>query len=101
MKKGESKWTPIAFREGADGVIDAKRFRTRCQKPKFVADCLARELAWRKGEGEYAFNEDPQKNADMPFCPKALSIVQEEAIRMLVEYNGVLLERRRACKTSD
>lgn len=94
----ESKWTPVEFRAGADGVVDAKKFRAKCQRPKFVADCLARYKDWRRGEGEYEFNDIPGDNSPQPFCPKALSIVEEEAIRMLVEYHGMLLEKRRECK---
>lgn len=92
------KWAPVVFRSGADGVVDARKFRAKCQRPKFVADCLARYRSWRRGEGEYEFSEIPAGNAPQPFCPRALSIIEEEAVRMLVELHGLLLEKRRSCK---
>lgn len=87
--KMQRKWNDIQFRDGAEGVVDAEKFRAKCKKPKFVAECLARYQAWRTGAGEYAFNEEPSKNKPMPLCPKALTIVEEEAIRMLVEYSKI------------
>ena len=94
----KEKWTPVEFRGGAEGVLDANKFRAKCQRPKFVADCLARYQQWRCGKGEYAFNEDPSKNAPRPFCGKALSIIEEEAIGMLLKYHSLMLEKKRESK---
>lgn len=79
------KWKPIVFREGIYAVADADRFAARCDDPKFVAKCLAQHQKWRKSEGEYVFHEDPKENAAPPLCPKALTIVEDAAIRFLME----------------
>ena len=82
------KWHPIVFREGVYSVADSDRFSKKCDDPRFVAKCLAQHQKWRKGEGEYKFNEDPKKNAEPPLCPKALTIVEDAAIRLLMELHG-------------
>lgn len=87
MSRKKTAWKPVEFRAGADGVSDAGRFRDKCEgSPKFVASCLSQYQMWRKGEGEYEFGNDPSKNAPPPLCPKALTIVEETAIQMLLEH---------------
>lgn len=81
------RWKPVVFREGPYGVVDSDRFASKCAgSPKFVATCLAQHQKWRKSEGEYVFHEDPKENADPPLCPKALTIVEDAAIRFLMEH---------------
>lgn len=84
-------WKPIEFRNGSEGVADAAMFGQMCRdSPKFVADCLCQYQMWRKGEGEYKeYETDPTRNAPPPMCPKALTIVEEAAIQMLLEYGKV------------
>ena len=82
----KSVWKPIEFMEGEHGALDRQIFRKKCEDPKFVARCIAENLKWRRGEGPYAFSEDPKKNAPMPFCPQAFSIVEDAAIRFLKNY---------------
>ena len=79
----KSAWKPIEFMAGERGELDAQIFTTKCEDPHFVAQCLAENLAWRRGQGRYKFNADPKENEPMPLCPRALSIVEEAAIRFL------------------
>lgn len=81
----KSAWKPIEFMAGEHGALDRQIFRKKCEDPKFVARCIAENLKWRRGEVPYAFNEDPKKNAPMPLCPQALSLIEESAI---IHLNG-------------
>ena len=85
----KSVWEPIEFKAGERGALDAQIFTTKCEDPRFVAQCLAENLAWRRGQGRYKFSEDPKKNEPMPLCPQALSIVEEAAIRFLKSYADI------------
>ena len=82
----KSAWKPIEFMAGEHGALDAQIFTAKCEDPHFVAQCLAENLAWRRGQGRYKFSADPKKNKPMPLCPRALSIVEEAAIRFLKSY---------------
>lgn len=82
----KSAWKPIEFMAGEYGALDAQIFTAKCEDPRFVAQCLAENLAWRRGQGRYKFSSDPKKNKPMPLCPRALSIVEEAAIRFLKSY---------------
>lgn len=84
--KKNSAWKPIEFMEGEHGALDRQVFWEKCKDPKYVARCIAENLKWRRGEGPYAFSEDPKKNAKIPLCPKALSLVEEAAIIHLRMY---------------
>lgn len=84
--KKKSAYKPIEFRDGEYGTLDEKFFSDKCEDPRFVAQCLAENLAWRRGIGRYKFSADPKKNEPMPLCPRALSIVEESAIRFLKRY---------------
>ena len=85
----KSVWKPIEFMAGERGDLDAQMFTSKCEDPRFVAQCLAENLAWRRGQGRYKFSEDPKKNEPMPLCPQALSIVEESAIRFLKSYADI------------
>ena len=82
----KSVWKPIEFMAGEHGALDAQVFTAKCEDPRFVAQCLAENLAWRRGQGRYKFSADPKKNKPMPLCPRALSIVEEAAIQFLKSY---------------
>ena len=82
----KSVWEPIEFIAGERGELDAQMFTSKCEDPRFVAQCLAENLAWRRGHGRYRFSADPKKNKPMPLCPRALSIVEDAAIRFLKSY---------------
>lgn len=41
---------------------------------------LAEFNRWRRGEGKYAWNEDPAKNAECPYSPKAIGKAIDIAI---------------------
>ena len=62
---------------------DEGRFVLACEDPAFVIKCLEKYQRYRKGVGEFAFNEDPSKIAPPPFCARALTIVEDAAIRHL------------------
>lgn len=85
----KSGWEPIEFMAGERGELYAQIFTMKCEDPRFVAQCLAENLAWRRGQGRYKFSEDPKKNESMPLCPRALSIVEEAAIRFLKSYADI------------
>ena len=85
----KSAWKPIEFMAGERGALDAQIFTTKCEDPRFVAQCLAENLAWRRGQGRYTFSADPKENEPMPLCPQALSIVEEAAIRFLKSYADI------------
>lgn len=82
------EWTPVEFAPGPAGEECEKAFRARCEDPGFVASCLRRYQRWRRGEGEYAVAEDPEKHLPMPFCPRALSIVEDAAIKFTEGYDA-------------
>lgn len=84
--KKKAAWKPVEFMAGEHGALDAQVFAAKCDDPRFVATCLTEQLMWRRGDGRYKFSDDPKKNAPMPFCPQALSIVEEAAIRFLKNY---------------
>lgn len=58
-------------------------FDRSCNDPAFVIKCLEKYQRYRKGVGEFSFNEDPSKIAPPPFCARALTIVEDAAIRHL------------------
>lgn len=66
---------------------DELEFAEKCKSPKFVIDCLKKHLRWRKGIGEYDWS-DPEDRRPIPFCARALSIVEESAIEMLETITG-------------
>lgn len=78
-----NEWTPVKFGEGKKGAEDERHFRDKCKDPSFVAMCIRQHRKWRKAEGEYAFDVDPLNYKEQPFCPRALTIVEDEAIRIL------------------
>lgn len=86
--KKKAAWKPIEFRKGEHEALDRQIFRKKCKDPKFVARCIEENLKWRRGEGPYAFNADPKKNARMPLCPQALSLIEEAAIIHLKAYDN-------------
>lgn len=88
------KWKPVVFRDGAYGKLDANRFTTKCLDPKFVAKCLSQYQKWRREEGEYEWDGEPENRPDMPFCPEALGIVEDAAIRFMLEYDKSLKRER-------
>lgn len=95
MKKVSGKSKPKAFKsvefdEGAKGDRQIAAFRRKCENPKFVAECMVEHQCWRRGTGRYEFREDPEKNAPMPFCPKALGIIEDAAIQFLMNYYGTV-----------
>lgn len=82
---------PVEFGTGLNGGIQEAKFRMKCEdSPKFVAECLVENQNWRRGKGRYEFNEDPKKNAPMPFCPRALGIIEDAAIKFLMHYDGTV-----------
>ena len=82
---------PIEFGTGLDGCIQEEKFMMKCEdSPKFVAECLVENQNWRRGIGRYEFSDDPEKNAPMPFCPKALGIIEDAAIKFLMYYDGTV-----------
>ena len=94
VKMANKKWKPVVFRDGAYGKLDANRFTIKCLDPKFVAKCLSQYQKWRRGEGEYEWDsDDPCDQPDIPFSPSALGIVENCAIRHLMEY-GELLKKK-------
>ena len=92
--KAKSKakaFKPVEFGKGLDGGIQEAKFRIKCEdSPKFVAECLIENQNWRRGKGRYEFNEDPKKNAPMPFCPRALGIIEDAAIQFLMNYHATV-----------
>lgn len=97
MKKASCKSKPVAkakafkpveFSVGAKGARQIDAFRSKCLSPRFVAECMMEYQSWRRGMGRYEFNMDPKKNAPMPFCPKALGIIEDAAIQFLMNYGG-------------
>ena len=90
-KAKAKKFKPVEFGTGLDGGIQEAKFRIKCEdSPKFVAECLMENQNWRRGKGRYEFNEDPKKNAPMPFCPRALGIIEDAAIKFLMNYYGTV-----------
>ena len=81
--RGDGKFKPIEL----ESAIDVVKFHDRCMGDAlFVARCLERYQRYRKGIKEYSFNEDPSKNLPMPFCPLALTIIEDEAIRIIKSF---------------
>ena len=76
---------PVTFDYGANGVKQAEAFCRKCEDPVFVAECLAEYQSWRRGTGRYAFSDESEKTAPMPLCPVALGIVEDAAIKFLME----------------
>ena len=82
---------PVEFGTGLDGGIQEAKFKMKCEdSPKFVAECLVENQNWRRGKGRYEFHDDPNKNAPMPFCPRALGIIEDAAIKFLMNYYGTV-----------
>lgn len=56
------------------------------------ARTVMRELAefnrWRRGQGKYAWNEDPSKNAELPFTAEHLGKVIDRAVELLKTIYG-------------
>lgn len=65
-----------------DSIEDEKKFVEKCMEPKFVIECLKKYQRWRKGIGEYDWR-DPEERRPIPFCGRALSIIEDHAIEML------------------
>ena len=87
----EKAFKPVEFGTGLDGRIQEAKFRMKCEdSPKFVAECLVENQNWRRGKGRYEFHDDPKKNAPMPFCPRALGIIEDSAIKFLMNYYGTV-----------
>lgn len=87
----EKAFKPVEFGTGLDGRIQEAKFRMKCEdSPKFVAECLVENQNWRRGKGRYEFHDDPKKNAPMPFCPRALGIIEDAAIKFLMHYHGTV-----------
>lgn len=81
--RDDGKFKPIEFKD----AIDVVKFQDRCMGDAlFVARCLERYQRYRKGIKEYSFNEDPSKNLPMPFCHLALTIIEDEAIRIIKSF---------------
>lgn len=81
--RGDGKFKPIEL----ESAIDVVKFQDRCRGDAlFLARCLERYQRYRKGIKEYSFNEDPSKNLPMPFCPLALTIIEDEAIRIIKSF---------------
>lgn len=76
--------------DGKDAKKKENQFRQKCEDIKFVADCLGRYQRWRMGEGEYGWSPDPEKNVPPPLCPKALTIVIDEAIAIIKDCGRIL-----------
>lgn len=72
-----------------EDISKQKVFENKCKDPKFVVECLKKHERWRKGLGEYRWTGNPEKEAPMPFCAVALSIVIESAIDMVERFEGV------------
>jgi len=72
-----------------DDISKKKVFEKKCKDPKFVVECLKKYERYRKGIGEYAWTGNPEKEAPMPFCAVALSIVIESAIDMVESFEGI------------
>ena len=94
----EKEWEPIEFREGTEGAEDERAFRDECGCPAFVAMCIRQHRKWRKSEGEYAYDGNPARYKMQPFCPRALTIVEDAAIRML---EGMGKSRRLPCDLTE
>ena len=90
-KAKAKEFKPVEFGKGLAGGIQEAKFRMKCEdSPKFVAECLMENQNWRRGKGRYEFHEDPKKNAPMPFCPRALGIIEDAAIKFLMQYDGTV-----------
>lgn len=50
-------------------------------------DVLTEFNRWRRGEGKYAWNEDPAKNAECPYSPKAIGQAIDIAINEMNKGN--------------
>ena len=81
---------PVTFDYGDKGAKQAEAFCRKCEDPRFVAECLAEHQSWRRGTGRYAFSEESEPPAQMPFCPKALGIIEDAAIKFLMNYYGTV-----------
>ena len=89
-KKTQNAFKPVEFDEGAKGNRQIAAFKRKCRNPKFVAECLVECQSWRRGKERYKYEVVPKKNAPMPFCPLALGIVEDAAIRFLMNYYGTV-----------
>jgi len=90
-KAKAKEFKPVEFGTGLDGGIQEAKFRMKCEdSPKFVAECLVEYQSWLRGTGRYEFNEDPKKNAPMPFCPRAFRIIIDAAVKFLMHYDGTV-----------
>lgn len=88
--KNTKKFKPVEFVASAKGFRQIDAFRSKCRSPRFVAECLVEYQSWRRGTGRYEFHEDPKKNAPPPFCPTALGIIEDAAIKFLMHYDGTV-----------
>jgi hypothetical protein len=81
---------PIEFDDDQEKRLkQMKEFGIKCTDVKFVIECLERYQRYRRGVGEYQWNADPEKNLKMPFCPAALTIIENSAIKYLTEYSNM------------
>lgn len=44
---------------------------------------LSEHQKWRRGEGKYAFSEDPLQNVDMPYTPTEIGCAIDKALEAL------------------
>lgn len=48
-----------------------------------LANDLGEYQQWRRGEGKYAFSENPEENLPMPFTPSELTAIMNATINIL------------------